>query len=73
MQTITILVTQGPDNKPFYQIIPSDGIEPQQGLEACWRGVSVFQNMIIEAEVARRIEERLAEMEPKEAEDEADH
>ena len=71
MQTITLLITQAPNGEPFYQVIPSDGIDPQQGIQACWRGISAFQGMLIEAEVQRRLGE-MDDGPPLEPEEESD-
>jgi len=60
MKTITILLDTGPDGKPFRQIAPSDGIAPQDGIQAGWAVVSFFQNLLIDAEVQQRLAELLA-------------
>ena len=65
MKTITIFISTGEDGRPIIQVVPSDGVEPQDGIQACRYGVRVFEEAAIGAEVERRIQER-AEAEPLE-------
>jgi len=63
MQTITILISAGPDGNPFYQVIPSDGVDPMQAIAGCWQAIMSFQRMAIDAGIARGLEETQEEAE----------
>ena len=58
MKTITLFISTGEDGRPLIQVAPSDGVEPQDGIQACRYGVRVFEEAAIDAEVERRIRER---------------
>ena len=60
MKTITIFISEQEDGRPLIQVIPSDGVEPQDGIQACRYGVRVFEEAAIGAEVERRVAEALA-------------
>ena len=61
MKTITILISTGENGRPLFQVLPSDGVEPNEGIAACRYGVAVFQEIAIDAEVKRRIAEQETE------------
>ena len=62
MKTITLLITNGGEGIPPVQVLPSDGIQPADGLRACRYGVRVFEAQMMEAQIDAEVQRRLAEM-----------
>jgi len=62
VKTITIhLDTETDDPRRSVQVIPSDGIDPQTAINACWRAMALFQSQLIQAEIKRGVAERMDE------------
>lgn len=59
MKTITIFISE---TEPRFQVIPSDGVEPQMGIRAGRYCEAVFQQAAMDAEIERRIAEREKEV-----------
>ena len=57
MQIITITMGLNDKGAPFMQLLHSDGVEPLDGAQVCRAAAQRFDDMRIEAEVQRRMEE----------------
>ena len=56
MQIITITIGHNDNGEPFMQLLHSDGVNPTDGAQVCRAAAQRFDEMRIEAEVARRVE-----------------
>ena len=54
MKIITLIIAEQ-EGLPPVQVVPSDGVTPELGTNACRYAVRVFEAQAIEAEVQRRV------------------
>ena len=70
IKTISLHLGHTEDGRITVQIVPSDGIEPVDAMEACRRAMMTFQEKMIKAEVQRRIDAQMAFEQEEAAEEE---
>ena len=53
MKIITIALDDEANERPAVHVLPSEGISPATGMEACWQAMRFFQGQLITTEAQR--------------------